>query len=676
MSELIAILIISDTVAADESKDRTTEAIESALQVKSTGTASQKFRIEERAVVPDDKQAIANIIRAWSNEPKNYKLILASGGTGFSDKDVTPDAIEPLLERKAPGLVFAMINKSLTKTPFGIASRPAAGIRKKSLIITLPGSPTAARENIEAIVDVLPHILQQIGVDSARSLHGDSTFQTVTKEADLVNKKHSVHHHHHHHDHYHNHSHKHRDGHQPLVKHQLVHADDVPVTQRKRSSPYEMISVDQALKCILEQTPKPVTTTFSIFDPRIIHSIIAEPIYSPINVPNFRASIVDGYAVVSSDGPGTYPVVSVSHASAAQPSGLPELQSGTVARITTGAPVPPGSDAVVMVESTVLAETTPDGKEEHKVQILAKNVKPNDNIREIGSDLKKGALVLSKNEKITSVGGEIGLLASVGIDAVKVFKKPVVGVLSTGNEIVDVMKSQNLAGSSLPYGQIYDSNRPALISSLQARGFDVVDLGIATDTQDSLADSFAKAFAEKDVDYIITSGGVSMGELDLLKPTIEKYLNGTIHFGRVAMKPGKPTTFATVKASNNTSKLIFALPGNPASAIVTLHLFVYPSLYRFAGYDFNQHSFVSVKVKLNQDTKLDARPEYHRVYISQDRLTYELISESTGFQRSSRVGSLKSANGLLCLPSLIDADTLVLAKGTTVDALLIDALGR
>lgn len=171
------------------------------------------------------------------------------------------------------------------------------------------------------------------------------------------------------------------------------------------------------------------------------------------------------------------------------------------------------------------------------------------------------------------------------------------------------------------------------------------------------------------VDVIITSGGVSMGELDLLKPTIEHSLGGTIHFGRVSMKPGKPTTFATVPFKSNdgtpTTKVVFSLPGNPASAVVTYHLFVLPALHKMSG--INPVGLPKVKVVLDQEVKMDPqRAEYHRVIV-QARGDGLLYATSTGFQRSSAIGSFKGANALLCLP----AKKGVLGKGERVDALLM-----
>jgi gephyrin len=260
------------------------------------------------------------------------------------------------------------------------------------------------------------------------------------------------------------------------------------------------------------------------------------------------------------------------------------------------------------------------------------------------------------------VGGEIGLLAAVGVAEVKTYRRPVVGVLSTGDEIVE----HNRPGG-LRLGEVRDTNRPTLISAARGWGYEVVDLGIASDKPGALEETLRQALRQ--VDLVITTGGVSMGELDLLKPTIERSLGGTTHFGRVAMKPGKPTTFATVPVKNNdgerVSKVIFSLPGNPASALVCFHLFVLPSLHKLSGVE--PAGLTGVPVVLSHDFPLDrARPEYHRAIVSVGK-DGTLSAASTGGQRSSRVGSMKGANALLCMPS----GTEPLRKGSRVEALLM-----
>jgi gephyrin len=305
---------------------------------------------------------------------------------------------------------------------------------------------------------------------------------------------------------------------------------------------------------------------------------------------------------------------------------------------------------------------TEDGKEEKEVEILADNVKSGENVREVGSDIKAGEVILRKGEEISATSGELGLLASVGKVEVMVYKRPVVGVLSTGDEIVPHDRP-----GPLRQGEVRDCNRPTVMAAVQSWGFEIVDLGIARDKPGDLEQTLRDALRR--VDLIVTTGGVSMGELDLLKPTIERSLGGTIHFGRVAMKPGKPTTFATIPVKDNTGervlKVIFSLPGNPASAVVTLHLFVLPSLHHASG--ISPAGLPKVVVTLAHEINLDPqRAEYHRavITIGRDGLLY---ASSTGGQRSSKVGSLKSANALLCL----SAGTKTLVKGEKVEAMLM-----
>jgi gephyrin len=244
----------------------------------------------------------------------------------------------------------------------------------------------------------------------------------------------------------------------------------------------------------------------------------------------------------------------------------------------------------------------------------------------------------------------------------------VVGVLSTGDEIVE-----HIRPGDLRHGEVRDTNRPTLISAAKDWGYEVFDIGIASDKPGKLEETLRESLRQ--VDVIITTGGVSMGELDLLKPTIERALGGTIHFGRVAMKPGKPTTFATVPVKNNAgeraSKVIFSLPGNPASALVTFHLFVLPSLQQMEGK--SPPGLAKVKVVLAHNFALDTmRPEYHRVVVSVNEEGV-LMATSTGGQRSSKVGSLRGANALLCLPSGSPSGigSQILRKGAKLDALLM-----
>ncbi len=549
-----------------------------------------------------------------------------------------------------------------------LMSRPVAGVRNKTIILTLPGSPKGAKENLQSILKLLPHACVQAAGADSRTLHVGGV-KKLEADAGVGNASvaaqtspyHS-------HDHSHSHSHSHGHGHVMPIRHTAP--DENPrsndpglgPTRRYRESPYPMLSVQDALILVKQHTPAPQTVKVKV-NPSLVGSVLAEDVRAEEAVPAYRASTVDGYAVVvpddGSDTKGIFPVVSVSHAT---PGEIPPIRKGEITRITTGGALPPGANSVVMVEDTVLKTMTDDGTEEKAVEILVEDVRPGENIREVGSDIKAGSTILQKGDEISAIGGEIGLLASVGKVEVLVYKKPVVGVLSTGDEIV-----QHDRPGQLRLGEVRDSNRPTVMAAIQSWGFEVIDLGIARDKPGALEETLRDAFRR--VDVVVTTGGVSMGELDLLKPTIERSLGGTIHFGRVAMKPGKPTTFATVSVKNNEGerapKVIFSLPGNPASAIVTLHLFVLPSLHLSSG--VAPAGLAKVMVTAAHDFMLDnRRAEFHRaiVVMGKDGVLY---ASSTGSQISSRVGSLKSANALLCLPK----DTGPLPKGSKVEALLM-----
>jgi gephyrin len=237
-----------------------------------------------------------------------------------------------------------------------------------------------------------------------------------------------------------------------------------------------MLSVHEALRLIAKNTPPPQIVKLAVNE-TLIGYVLAEAITAPEAVPAFRASIVDGYAIkIPSSGvfaKGNYPISMISHAQAVD---LKPLRDGEIARITTGAPLPPGADAVVMVEDTILTSMTADDQEEKEVEILTSEVKSGENVREVGSDVKVGAVILQKGEGISAVGGELGLLASVGVKEVSVYRKPVIGVLSTGDEIV-----QHDREGGLKLGEVRDTNRPTLITAINGSGFEAVDLGIVSD---------------------------------------------------------------------------------------------------------------------------------------------------------------------------------------------------
>lgn len=408
-------------------------------------------------------------------------------------------------------------------------------------------------------------------------------------------------------------------------------------------SPYPMLSVEDALETVLRQT--------ELCPPQLIDlrdaggMILAADVRASDPLPPFPASVKDGYAVVASDGAGIYDVVG--EVTAGHVADF-RVNAGSVAYITTGAPMPDGADAVVMVEET---EPLPAQKQ---VRIM-KSVQAGDDVRPIGVDIQAGETVLATGDRLDAA--EVGLLATVGAVQVSVYRRPIVGTLSTGDEVVE-------AGAVLAAGQIRDSNRPTLQAAIAAAGATVLDLGIGRDDAADLAARVTRGIEECDI--LLTSGGVSMGELDLLKPIFERA--GEVHFGRIRMKPGKPLTFATVEVGGK-RKLIFGLPGNPVSSLVTFYLFVVPAIRKMAGWP-DPH-LRRVQAFTTRPLMLDPqRPEYHRATLRWDAGSHRFLASSTGSQASSRLLSMRTANALLELPQQAGE----LPVNSLVSALLIGEL--
>uniref|UniRef100_A0A672MZ77 Gephyrin n=1 Tax=Sinocyclocheilus grahami TaxID=75366 RepID=A0A672MZ77_SINGR len=463
--------------------------------------------------------------------------------------------------------------------------------------------------------------------------------------------------------------------------------DITKVARRHRMSPFPLTSMDKAFITVLEMTPVLGNEIINYRDG--MGRVLAQDVYAKDNLPPFPASVKDGYAVRAADGPGDRFIIGESQAGE-QPTLT--VMPGQVMRVTTGAPIPCGADAVVQVEDTELLRESEDGTEELEVRILVQ-ARPGQDIRPIGHDIKRGECVLAK---ATHMGpSEIGLLATVGVTEVEVQKFPVVAVMSTGNELLN-------PEDDLHPGKIRDSNRSTLLATIQEHGYPTINLGIVGDNPDDLLNALNEGISRADV--IITSGGVSMGEKDYLKQVLDIDLHAQIHFGRVFMKPGLPTTFATLD-TDGARKLIFALPGNftyrdtgatlletvplsdseasrlpvpppprgsnPVSAVVTCNLFVIPALRKMQGILDPRPTII--KARLSCDVKLDPRPEYHRCILTWHHQEPLPWAQSTGNQMSSRLMSMRSANGLLMLPPKTE-QYVELHKGEVVDVMVIGRL--
>lgn len=367
--------------------------------------------------------------------------------------------------------------------------------------------------------------------------------------------------------------------------------------------------------------------------------VLAADLVAPEDHPPFAASTMDGYAVFADDSSPWREVIGEQHAGNVIDA---EVTDGYTVRIMTGAPVPRGANAVVPVEATELAE-------DHVV-IHQEDVQPGANIRPVGSDVRQGDLVLPAG---TVLGpAEIGLAANLGITPLTVSRRPRVSVLSTGDELVE-------PGDPLGPGQIRDSNRFSLCAALEAEGCQITFAGKAPDRRDAL-EAFLKERLASD-DIVITSGGVSMGDLDLVKAILFDSPEIEVHFRRLYLKPGKPLNFATSGAA-----LFFGLPGNPVSSLVTFEVFIRPTLRQLQGARTIDRPLVPVA--LAHEISGSDRIEYQRGIVSVNA-DGRLAARNTGTQQSSRLASFVGTNALLVIPPRETP----YAAGETVKAMMLGA---
>jgi len=633
----VAILTVSDSCSRGEAEDKSGPLLASLA----TGLGGQVIATE---CCPDDQTAIRRHLVSWADSGR-ADLILTTGGTGFAERDVTPEATTAVLEKQAPGLVTAMLTGSLKVTPLAALSRPAAGVRGKTIIVNMPGSSKAVKECFSFLAPALPHAVALLNEKKAEVVATHKALQGEDSRPAAAAKPHVC----------------------PHATAPKGESGGVGVAGRARVSQWPMISVDQAQKMVLDQCSSMmreemgvrVLATEIVNFRNALGRVLCQEVTAKDPLPPFPASIKDGYAVIASDGAGVRQVRG--EASAGASPDMAPLVPGEVIRINTGAPVPPGADAVVMVEETKLVEATEEG-EEVKVEILTKKVEVGQDIRPVGSDIREGEVVLGRGALMGP--GEVGLLAAVGVTEVQVAVAPKVAVLSTGNELQE-------PGESLKPGHIRDSNKTTLITLLQSKGFEAKDAGVAKDDIQQLTAVLKSALETSDL--LVTTGGVSMGDRDLLRQVLVDQFGAEIHFARVAMKPGKPTTLASLNL-NGKKRLVLGLPGNPVSATVTCHLYVLPALRKLSGQRSPLPGKVRAKLASNQPLSLDPRPEYARVQLSFTPGSAVASAIPTGNQISSRLASMADANGLLLLPPR-DEGMSEAAPGLECDAILIGEIG-
>ncbi len=382
------------------------------------------------------------------------------------------------------------------------------------------------------------------------------------------------------------------------------------------------LTVEQAQEFILSQCA-PIRGSEKLAVRAALDRVLSEDVISPVDVPSHTNSAMDGYAVRAGDLPAEDPVMlRVIGTTLAGHSFDGTVNAGECVRVMTGSVIPAGADTVLMQERVERAGDSIRVRPGHRA---------GENVRLAGEDLKRGQAILTAGTRIHPP--ELGLLASIGRAEVVVRRRPRVAFFSTGDELCSV-------GEALSAGQIYDSNRYTLYGMLQRAGVDAVDMGVVRDRPDAIEQAFADASANADV--VITSGGVSVGEADYVKETLQKI--GQVGFWQIAMKPGRPLAFGHVN-----DVLFFGLPGNPVSVMVTFYQFVAPALRRLMGEPVTADATTVRACTASALRKRPGRTEYQRAVLERGP-DGELRVRSTGSQGSGVLNSMSRANCFIVLP--------------------------
>ena len=422
---------------------------------------------------------------------------------------------------------------------------------------------------------------------------------------------------------------------------------NTPLNERPWEHVERMVEVDHALARILAAVaPLPVEHVPLL---QAGGRVMAEPVFARENVPPFRNSAMDGFAVRCADvAHATWdePVVLPVTAEVAAGDGAGEtLTPGTAIRIMTGAVLPKGADAVVRFEETT-SEALKGGTTERSVRIF-RAPQAGDNVREAGEDIALGTEVVDAGQTLTPA--RLGLLASVGVTEARVHRRPLVSILSTGNEVVP-------PGGALPSGKIRDSNAYLLAAMAQAWGADVRLHGIARDTVEHLSSHLKDA---QESDFIVTSGGVSVGDFDVVKDVLNS--EGAVSIWQVRMKPGKPLAFGTLGSTP-----LLGLPGNPVAAGVSFMLFGRPAILRMLGHRDVEQPVVDATTAEDIDNP-GQRRHFLRVRLEPGS-DGTLLARVAGDQGAGILRSLAEANGLLIVPEELEH----VPAGTRLKAMRLD----
>jgi molybdopterin molybdotransferase len=421
------------------------------------------------------------------------------------------------------------------------------------------------------------------------------------------------------------------------------------------------IRVDEALDYILRHVAPLESQAVHITE--ALDRVLAEDVLATADIPPFANSAMDGYALRAGDvtaaGPDTPVTLAVIGQVAA--GALPDcpVQAGTAVRIMTGAPIPPGGDAVVPFEQTSeggprrplpvpCADET--GRPLGAVEVYAA-VRAGDNIRRAGEDIRRGTTVLAAGHALRPP--DIGILAALGRPQVQVVRRPRVAILATGDELVDV-------DEPVTPGKIRNSNEYTTLGLVKRYGGVPVPLGIARDTVEDLTAKLCAGLAQR-VDLFLTSAGVSVGDFDMVKNVLAA--EGEMHFWQVAMKPGKPLAFGIVQGVP-----LLGLPGNPVAAMVAFEVFARPAILKLGGY--SNWDKPAVRAILDEDVRNSGRRHYMRARVRREADGFHVTTRGSDVhvQGSGILSSLVWANGLLVVPE----EVTFIRAGDSADVWMLD----
>jgi molybdopterin molybdotransferase len=403
---------------------------------------------------------------------------------------------------------------------------------------------------------------------------------------------------------------------------------------REWENPESMVGVDIARDRILAAFSPLESVEVALVD--AVGLVLSSDVVSQVDLPPFRNSAMDGYALRSVDTSSARTSLRVGQTIRAGTAIAGRVEAGQAARIMTGAPLPEGADAVIRFE-----ETDDSSRDQGQQAIsIARQVQPAENVREAGEVVRKGDLVASPGQRLRPV--EVGLLAALNLKTVEVHRRPRVGVLSTGDELVD-------PGTNTPPGKIHDSNAPMIAAAIRRLHAEPVMLGVAGDSTEELLDSLATL---NGLDMLITSGGVSVGDFDIVKKVLQSA--GSIDIWQVRMKPGKPLAFGRIG-----SVPVLGLPGNPVAALVSFEQFARPAIQTMLG---RTDVFIPEveAICLDRVENRGGRRHFVRGNLRKTSNGYEF--ECSNSHGSANLRAMMQSNSLMVIPE----DVEVVKPGNTV----------